>query len=73
MQANHTSSVSSPAGTFALCSETGAPALARETLQSGASIREYSSCVKGFMAGLFMEGALALSLYAMYHLGHMLH
>jgi hypothetical protein len=73
MQANATASVSSPTGTVMLCSEGGAPALARETRHLSASIRVYGSCVKGFMAGLCMEGALALCLYGIYHLGHILH
>jgi hypothetical protein len=47
-------------------------ALQRETHKSTASIREYASCAQGFVAGLCLEGALALCLYGMYHIGHIL-
>jgi hypothetical protein len=48
------------------------PALQRETHRETASIREYGNCVQGFVAGLCLEGALALCLYGMYHIGHIL-
>jgi hypothetical protein len=47
-------------------------ALQRETHKSTASIREYANCAQGFVAGLCLEGALALCLYGMYHIGHIL-
>jgi hypothetical protein len=34
------------------------------------SIREYGSCLQGFVAGLCLEGMLALCLYGVYHIGH---
>jgi hypothetical protein len=49
-----------------------APAFTSETYEATASYREYGSCIQGFMVGLFLEAALALCLYGMYHLGHVL-
>lgn len=72
MQATATATLSAQTGKVMPHSKGGAPTRAREARQASPSIRQYGSCIKGFMAGLCMEGALALGLYAMYHLGHML-
>jgi hypothetical protein len=34
------------------------------------SIREYANFVHAFVAGLCLEGVLALCLYGVYHIGH---
>jgi len=69
MQDTATIFAEAPTGSAMLSSKCDPPALARETLQATASIREYGNCVKGFLAGLCLEGALAFCLYGVYHLG----
>ena len=34
------------------------------------SFREYGTCIQGFVVGLCLEGVLALCLYGVYHIGH---
>jgi hypothetical protein len=46
--------------------------VACEAEQESMSLQEYGSCVQGFLVGLMLEGALALCLYGMYRLGHIL-
>ena len=72
MQANATLSAKYQTDAAMLCSVCEPPALATETPQGTASIREYGNCIRGFVVGLCLEGALALCLYGMYHLGHIL-
>jgi hypothetical protein len=38
-----------------------------------ASLRQYLECLRGFLAGLCLQGALALCFYGMYEFGHMAH
>jgi tetrahydromethanopterin S-methyltransferase subunit B len=35
------------------------------------TIREYGNCMQGFLVGLCLEGVLALCLYGVYHIGHL--
>jgi len=37
------------------------------------TIREYGNCIQGFFVGLCLEGVLALCLYGVYHIGHVVH
>jgi hypothetical protein len=73
MQATVTASVSAQTDRKIVDSVCAQPAAGNETPQSGASMRVYGRCIRGFMAGLCMEGLLALSLYGIYHLGQILH
>jgi hypothetical protein len=36
------------------------------------SIQEYGTCLHGFLLGLCIEGGLALALYGLYVVGHMI-
>lgn len=55
----------------AMISPAGEPSsFAQEAELESLSIREYGNCVQGFLAGLCLEGVLALCLYGVYHIGH---
>jgi tetrahydromethanopterin S-methyltransferase subunit B len=45
---------------------------AQETDLESLSIREYGNCMQGFLVGLCLEGVLALCLYGVYHIGHVI-
>jgi hypothetical protein len=36
------------------------------------SIQEYGTCLHGFLLGLCIEGGLALGLYGLYYVGHLI-
>ena len=36
------------------------------------TIQEYGNCIQAFVVGLCLEGALALCLYGVYHIGHII-
>jgi hypothetical protein len=44
----------------------------QETELESLSIREYGNCMQGFLVGLCLEGVLALCLYGVYHIGHVI-
>jgi hypothetical protein len=47
-----------------------ASSIAQDANLDSLSIREYGNCIQGFVVGLCLEGVLALCLYGIYHIGH---
>jgi hypothetical protein len=43
-----------------------------ESESASLSIQEYGSCLHGFFLGLCIQGGLALALYGLYVVGHMI-
>jgi len=46
--------------------------LRKESESNSLSLREYGSCFQGFLLGLCLEGALALCLYGVYYVSHVI-
>jgi hypothetical protein len=49
---------------------TEASSLVQDANPEPFSIREYGNFIHAFVAGLCLEGVLALCLYGVYHIGH---
>ncbi|MFZ0301706.1 MAG: hypothetical protein WAL75_03435 [Terracidiphilus sp.] len=47
-----------------------AASLVQDANLESLTIREYGNCIQGFFVGLCLEGVLALCLYGVYHIGH---
>jgi hypothetical protein len=45
---------------------------AQESDLGSLSMQGHGNCIKGFLVGLCLEGALALCLYGVYHIGHVI-
>ena len=49
-----------------------ASSFAQESDLESLSMQEYGNCIQGFLVGLCLEGVLALCLYGVYHIGHVI-
>ncbi len=47
-------------------------ALRRESKSTSLSLQEYGTCFHGFLLGLCLQGALALGLYGVYCISHII-
>jgi hypothetical protein len=50
-----------------------AASFSQDANEDSLSMKEYGNCIQGFVAGLFLEGVLALCLYGVYHIGQIGH
>ena len=70
MQATATLPMDAHAGPGLMSFECEPSSFASETDLESLSIRESGNCIQGFLVGLSLEGVLALCLYGVYHIVH---
>jgi tetrahydromethanopterin S-methyltransferase subunit B len=73
LQMNSSILIDARTGPAVLPATTKAPVYAQAPDRPPLTLREYASCLQGFVAGLCLEAVLALCLYVVYHLGRLIH
>jgi hypothetical protein len=72
MQATATLLMDAHTGSASMSPVCEPSSFALETDFESSSIQVHGNCIQGFLVGLCLEGVLALCLYGVYHIGHVI-